>query len=150
MGRGAHEECLRPRRGHTGMGATPMTAGPSDADLDRLPAIPRDSDGPVFREPWEAQAFALVVRLHEQGLFGWDEWAAALSHEIAAAQAAGDPDLGDTYYHHWAAALEKLLAAKGAAASDDVDRRADQWRRAYINTPHGQPVELSAADKDTT
>ena len=118
------------------------------ADLDRLPAIPRDAEGPVFREPWEAQVFALAVRLHERGLFGWDEWAAALAREIEAAQAAGDPDLGDTYYRHWAAALEKLVAAKGAAAPADIDRRTDQWRRAYLNTPHGEPVELEAAERD--
>lgn len=122
-----------------------MTAARDQADLGRLPAIPRDAEGPVFREPWEAQVFALTVRLHEQGLFGWDEWAAALAREIEAAQAAGDPDLGDTYYSHWSRALEKLVAAKGAALPEDVERRTEAWRRAYLNTPHGEPVELDAA-----
>jgi len=117
------------------------------ADLDRLPAIPRDEEGPVFREPWEAQVFALAVRLHERGLFGWDEWAAALAREIEAAQAAGDPDLGDTYYRHWSRALEKLLARKGAALPADIDRRTEEWRRAYLDTPHGEPVELDAGGR---
>ena len=66
-----------------------------------VPSIPRDADGPVFREPWEAQAFAMTLALHERGLFTWPEWAAALADEIKRAQAAGDPDTGETYYPHW-------------------------------------------------
>lgn len=77
--------------------------------LDLLPRIPRDAEGPVFREPWEAQAFALAVRLHEEGVFTWPQWAAALAVEIKQAQAAGDADLGDGYWRHWLAALERLL-----------------------------------------
>lgn len=103
-----------------------------------------DHDGPVFREPWEAQAFALTVALHEAGLFTWEEWAAALSAEIAAAQSAGDPDLGDTYYRHWQRALERLTADKGAAPCTELEERVALWRRAYLSTPHGQPVELEA------
>lgn len=86
--------------------------------------MPRDADGPVFREPWEAQAFALTLRLFEAGHFTWTEWAEALAAEIAAAQAAGDPDLGDTYYRHWLRALERLLAGKGILAPDALDARA--------------------------
>ncbi|MBK7473225.1 MAG: nitrile hydratase accessory protein [Betaproteobacteria bacterium] len=83
-------------------------------DPAACPGLPRDdADEPVFRAPWEAHAFALVVQLHERGLFTWPEWAAALSAQIRAAQAAGDADLGDTYYRHWLAALEALVAAKG-------------------------------------
>ena len=80
-----------------------------------MPSIPRDADGPVFREPWEAQAFAMTLALHERGLFTWPEWAAALAAEIKRAQGAGDPDTGETYYLHWLAALEKLVAEKGVA-----------------------------------
>src|SRR2546429_1991681 len=83
---------------------------------DAVPSIPRDAEGPVFREPWEAQAFAMTLALHERGLFTWPEWAAALAAEISAAQTSGDPDLGDTYYRHWLAALEKLVAEKGASS----------------------------------
>ncbi len=115
-------------------------------DLDALPDLPRDSDGPVFREPAEATAFALAVRLHDHGLFTWQEWASVLSEEIAAAQADGDPDLGDTYYQHWTRALERLVARAGAVAPMELDQRTDRWRRAYLNTPHGQPIQLSAAD----
>jgi nitrile hydratase accessory protein len=114
-------------------------------DLARLGSIPRDEEGPVFKEPWEAQAFALAVRLSEEGHFTWDEWAATLSDEIAKARAAGDPDLGDTYYHHWVAALERLCAEKGLVALDSMGQRKEEWRRAYLNTPHGKPIELSAA-----
>ena len=32
-----------------------------------VPGVPRDADGPVFREPWEAQAFAMTLALHERG-----------------------------------------------------------------------------------
>jgi len=114
-------------------------------DLNRLGAIPRDDEGPVFKEPWEAQAFALAVRLSEEGHFTWDEWATTLSDEISKAQAGGDPDLGDTYYEHWVAALERLCAEKGLVGLDSMEQRKEEWRQAYRNTPHGKPIELSAA-----
>ena len=81
---------------------------------DAVSSIPRDSEGPVFREPWEAQAFAIALALHARGLFTWPEWAATLAEEITRAQAAGDPDTGETYYRHWLATLERLVAEKGA------------------------------------
>jgi nitrile hydratase accessory protein len=111
--------------------------------LGALPALPRDADGPVFREPWEAQAFAMAVALHERGAFTWTEWAAALAAEIKIAQAAGDPDTGETYYRHWLAALEKLVAAKALASSSELATRRDQWDRAARATPHGAPIELA-------
>ncbi|WP_416898798.1 MAG: nitrile hydratase accessory protein [Minwuia sp.] len=110
--------------------------------LDDLPGIPKDADGPVFAEPWEAEAFALTVKLHEAGHFTWDEWASTLSAEITTAQQAGDPDLGDTYYRHWLRALERLCAEKGLSSRDDMADRKAAWRDAYLATPHGQPVEL--------
>jgi nitrile hydratase accessory protein len=78
--------------------------------LNDLPALPRDKEGPVFDEPWEAQAFALAVCLSELGCFTWPEWVAILSQEIKAAQERGDPDLGNTYYQHWLNALERICA----------------------------------------
>jgi nitrile hydratase accessory protein len=108
-----------------------------------LPEIPRDADGPVFREPWEAQAFAMAVALHERGAFSWPEWAAALAAEIKAAEAAGDPDSGETYYRHWFAALERLLATKALASRSELEKRRDQWDRAARATPHGRPIELA-------
>ena len=74
-----------------------------------LPGLPRDGDIPVFNDPWEARAFAMVLALHERGFFTWPQWAAALSRQIALAQDSGDADLGDTYYRHWALALESLV-----------------------------------------
>ena len=109
-----------------------------------LPGQPRDDDGPVFKEPWEAQAFALTLNLHEAGHFSWSEWATTLGAEIEAAQARGDPDLGDTYYRHWLAALERLATEKGLTRSGELIARKAAWKRAFLDTPHGQPVELAA------
>jgi nitrile hydratase accessory protein len=111
-----------------------------------VPGVPRDEDGPVFREPWEAQAFAIALALHERGLFTWTEWAATLADEIARAQASGDPDTGETYYRHWLATLEKLVAAKGVASSDTLHRYRDAWDQAVDRTPHGSPIELRPED----
>jgi nitrile hydratase accessory protein len=111
-----------------------------------VPSIPRDNDGPVFREPWEAQAFAMALALHGHGLFTWNEWAAALADEIKRAQAAGDPDTGETYYRHWLATLEGLIAAKGVASSETQHRYRDAWDHAADRTPHGLPIELRPED----
>lgn len=120
--------------------------GTAKAALE-LPSLPRDEGGPVFAEVWHAEAFALVITLVDAGLFTWAEWTAALSTAIAGAQRRGDPDLGDTYYRHWLAALEALCRAKNAVMAPMLDDCADRWRRAYENTPHGQLVELAAADE---
>jgi nitrile hydratase accessory protein len=111
-----------------------------------VPNIPHDNDGPVFREPWEAQAFAMTLALHARGLFTWPEWAAALAAEIKRAQGAGDPDTGETYYSHWLAALEKMVAEKEVATHSTLRRYRDAWDHACDRTPHGQPIVLTAAD----
>jgi nitrile hydratase accessory protein len=111
-----------------------------------LPDIPLDDDGPVFREPWEAQAFAMALALHGRGLFTWNEWAATLAEEIRRAQQGGDPDTGETYYRHWLATLERLVAEKGVATSDTLHRYRNAWDHAADRTPHGQPIELTPAD----
>jgi nitrile hydratase accessory protein len=103
-------------------------------------------DAPVFREPWEAQAFAMTLALHQRGLFTWPEWAAALAAQISAAQAAGDADTGDTYYQHWLAALEALVATKGASTAGELETWRDAWDHAADRTPHGQPIVLAAGD----
>jgi nitrile hydratase accessory protein len=113
---------------------------------DAVPGLPRDADGPVFAEPWEAQAFALAVALHERGLFTWPEWAEALAREIERARAAGDPDTGATYYNHWLAALERLVADKQVADAGTLAAYADAWGRAAGRTPHGTPIELAPGD----
>ena len=111
-----------------------------------LPGMPQECGEPVFAEPWQAQAFAMTLALHERGLFSWPEWAEALSIQIAAAQAAGDADLGNTYSRHWLAALEALVAAKGAARADELARCARAWDHAADRTPHGQPIVLRPDD----
>ena len=111
-----------------------------------VPGIPQDQDGPVFREPWEAQAFAMTLSLYDRGVFTWPEWAAALAAEIKRAQAAGDPDTGETYYLHWLAALERLVAEKGVTTSETLHRYRDAWDHACDRTPHGQPIVLRDED----
>ncbi len=117
----------------------------SDA-ISALPDIPRDDDGPVFREPWEAHAFAMALTLHARGVFTWSEWATALAEEISRAQEAGDPDTGETYYLHWLATLENLVAAKGVTSTETLHRYRDAWDHAADRTPHGKPIELKAED----
>lgn len=119
----------------------------SPFSIDELPALPRDKDGPVFNQPWEAKAFALAIRLSEAGFFTWPEWVGIFSREIKAAQERGDPDLGDTYYRHWLNALESICEAKGLVGREDMQQRTADWRLAYLNTPHGQPIDLAAAFK---
>ena len=105
-----------------------------------LPGLPRDAGGPVFAEPWQAQAFALAVRLNAEGVFAWSEWAAALARQLAA-----DPDDdGSRYYHHWVAALEALVADHGLLTAPDLAARKAAWADAYRRTPHGTPVALGA------
>ena len=123
-----------------------MMAGVMDRQTIPVPGIPCDAEGPVFREPWEAQAFAMALALHKRGLFTWPEWAATLAAEIKRAQAAGDPDTGATYYRHWLNALERLVAAKGIATGDTLQRYQAAWDHAADRTPHGQPVDLQASD----
>lgn len=120
---------------------------PSLAEITAaLPSLPRDAGGPLFREPWEAQAFAMTIQLYRRGLFTWPEWAAALAAEISHAQAQGDPDTGDTYYRHWLTALERLVAEKGVADRASLERYRDAWDHAADRTPHGTPIELRPED----
>jgi nitrile hydratase accessory protein len=119
-----------------------LTAGP-----DLRPGAPLDgAEAPAFAEPWQAHAFALVLQLHQRGLFTWPEWAQALAAQIQRAQRAGDADLGDTYYQHWLAALEDLVAAKGASSADELARCVQAWDTAADRTPHGQAIELRPSD----
>ena len=115
---------------------------PKPENLAALPSLPRDEGGPVFAEPWEAQAFALAVKLSEQGHFTWKEWAAALADELKAAASRGEPDDGTRYYQHWLAALERIVAAKGLSDPAALLARKEAWAEAYRHTPHGKPVEL--------
>lgn len=111
-----------------------------------VPGLPQDADGPVFAAPWQAQAFAMTVALHERGLFSWPEWARTLAARIMAAPAAPGEDAGDAYYRQWLAALEDLVAAKGASTMAELARYQQAWDHAADRTPHGQPIELAPSD----
>jgi nitrile hydratase accessory protein len=116
---------------------------PLPENLAALPRLPRDEGGPVFAEPWQAQAFALAVRLSTQGHFTWKEWATALADELKAAADRGEPDDGSRYYHHWLAALERLVAEKRLSDPAAMLARKEAWAEAYRRTPHGKPVDLA-------
>jgi nitrile hydratase accessory protein len=118
---------------------TPAAAHPPE---DLFSDLPRDEEGPVFREPWEARAFALAVALNEKGVFSWSDWAATLSATIREAQAAGDPDCGDSYYSHWLTALERMLTSREVTSVERLAARREAWHRAAAATPHGEPIEL--------
>ena len=118
------------------------------ARLLNLPRLPRDDNGPIFVEPWQAQAFAIAVKLSEQGHFTWKEWAAALAHELQAAAMRGEPDDGSRYYEHWLTALERLVTTKGLTDPDALFTRKEAWAAAYRATPHGAPIELSSKGPD--
>jgi nitrile hydratase accessory protein len=125
----------------------PDPAGPGDR-LGAPARLPRDTGGPVFAEPWEAQAFALAVKLSEQGHFTWKEWAATLADELRAAADRGEPDDGSRYYYFWVAALERLVTAKGLTDRATMETRKEAWAEAYRHTPHGNPVELGSDHGD--
>jgi nitrile hydratase accessory protein len=108
--------------------------------------LPADGEGAVFQEPWQATAFALAVHLSERGAIPWAEWSAALGREVQSA--ADDSTMADAYYRHWLRALERMCAEKGMIEPAEIDRRQEQWRRAYLATAHGQPVQLDAAHDD--
>ncbi len=117
--------------------------------LSDLPRLPRDEGGPVFAEPWQAQAFALAVRLSAQGYFTWKEWAATLAEELKAAADRGEPDDGSRYYEHWLAALERLVSSKRLTDDTELLTRKEEWADAYRHTPHGKPVVLRKTAGET-
>ena len=119
---------------------------PTQGAPEAIPEFPSDFAGPVFGEPWEAQAFAITLALHRRGLFTWKEWSTTLAAEIKRAQDSGDPDSGETYYRHWLAALERLIADKRLSDQAELARYRDAWRRAADRTLHGTPIELEVQD----
>ena len=125
-------------------------AGPDSASvraaLDAVPGIPCEAEAPTFQEPWQAQAIAMALTLHQRGVFTWTDWATALGEEIAKARAAGDPDDGTTYYRHWLATLERMVSSKGIAAPEMLDRYYQAWDHAADRTPHGQTIVLQPED----
>ncbi len=118
--------------------------------IDKLLGLTPDGEGPVFAQPWEAQLFAMVLELTRQGVFSWAEWTKMLGVEIAAVRERGEADSGTTYYQHWLVTLEQLLSKKGVVQDSDVQSRMTKWREAYLNTPHGQPIQLVSGDSSQT
>lgn len=122
---------------------------PSPESIAALPPSPGAAAEPVFAEPWQAQVLALAVKLSEAGYFTWKEWAAALAEELGSAADRGEPDDGSRYYEYWLAALERLVGAKGLCDRAAMLARKQAWADAYRHTPHGKPVDLAAAKRET-
>jgi len=123
-----------------------MSEAPSGPTHSTAPdALLRELDGPAFAEPWMAQVFACAVHLSRQGLFTWNEWVAVFSAEIKAHPQEPGEAANAAYYRQWLAALETIVGLKGAASTTEISERQETWRQAYLNTPHGQPVELHHA-----
>ena len=121
-----------------------MSSPEDGARFGSLPRLPRDDRGPKFAEPWQAQAFAMAVKLNAEGHFTWTEWCDALGAELKAAVDRGEPDDdGSRYFEHWLAALERLVTAKKLIARSELVNRKEAWAAAYRHTPHGRPVELA-------
>ena len=116
--------------------------------LPHVPGLPCDAEGPVFGAPWQAQAFAMTLALHERGLFTWPEWAQALAARIRAEPAQRGETAGDAYYRQWLAALEDIACARGAASPQELAHYRQAWDHAADRTPHGQPIELRPGDFD--
>jgi nitrile hydratase accessory protein len=125
----------------------PAATGTGTAKLiDALPGLPRDAQGPVFRAPWAAQAFAMTLSLHERGAFTWKEWATALAEVIAEVRSRGEADTGERYYQHWLTALERIAAQKHLVTVGLLQQRRAQWEDAARHTPHGEPIVLPPRD----
>ena len=107
-----------------------------------LPGLPSDTDGPVFEAPWQAQAFAMTLALHERGEFTWKEWAQTLAGVIAEVRLRNEADTGERYYEHWLTALERIATRKGLVTDALLLARRQQWEEAAHRTPHGLPIEL--------
>ncbi len=113
-------------------------------DEPHIGPLARHDDEPAFDEPWQAQVLALAFALTKVGVFTAVQWSDALGAELRGAAERGDPDDQTTYYAAALAALEGLIAADGRVSPDGLSSRTEQWRRAYLNTRHGNPVKLSA------
>jgi len=117
------------------------------SDIREAELLLHDSGPAGFAEPWQAEAFACAIQLSRQGLFSWAEWVEVFSAEIKAHPAAPGESSNAAYFRQWLAALETIIGLKGAASPAEIDARQDAWRQAYLNTPHGLPVELRNAGR---
>jgi nitrile hydratase accessory protein len=121
----------------------PRATSSISAAIASSPGVPLGANGPVFGAPWEAQAFALALALHERGAFTWGEWTQTLAAVIGEVRERGEPDTGELYYRHWLTALERITSAKRLVTFDALSRRQHEWEEAARRTPHGQPITLA-------
>lgn len=119
---------------------------PPKPPMPPMPTTPGPT-GPAFSAPWQAQAFAMTLALHERGLFSWAEWTETLAEAIRSTKPPSDADAGDIYYRQWLDALETLVVRKGLAHHEQLHALEHAWERAAARTPHGRPIELSDDDR---
>lgn len=111
----------------------------------RIPDSAPDEESAPFEHPWQAQAFSLIVYLHQAGLFSWKTWVDVFSKEIKASPMQAEESINDAYYRQWVSATENMLLSLELTGKEDIIRRTNEWRQAYLNTPHGMPVVLTSA-----
>ena len=116
----------------------------STLEATTIGPLKRMDGGPVFDEPWQAQVLAIADAMSRAGAFTPSQWSEALGQELRRAEARGAPDNVTTYYEAALVALEQLLMGAGLATTEALDGRREDWIRAYLATPHGQPVKLGA------
>ena len=114
---------------------------------DPLAPLARTDGEVMFDEAWQAQALGLADCLVHAGVISASQWAEALGEALRDAVRAQAPDDMETYYNAVISALEALLQRSGTVGAREVAARKAQWERAYLTTPHGQPVELRAGEE---
>ncbi len=101
-------------------------------------------DEPAFSEPWHAQVFAMTVHLSKQGVFSWPDWTERFGATLATHGVSRELDGGEDYYNAWIETLETVLIDAQLTETSAISQMIENWREAYLSTPHGQPVKLKA------
>ena len=102
----------------------------------------------AFDEPWQAEALAIADTLVQNGMFTATAWSDALGAALAQAESSGAADNQGTYYQCVLNALEGLVAEHSEIDQQAMTGKREDWERAYLSTPHGQPVRLKTAPRD--
>jgi len=114
----------------------------SQPDSSSVKPFKRMDGEPIFDEAWQPQLLAMVDQLISEGVFSNSLWSETLGENLRAAQAAGKNDDVDTYYEAVLNSFEFLLNQSSNISTESIDDKQQAWERAYLSTPHGQPVKL--------
>ena len=113
----------------------------SSKQLDPLPVGPEDV---VFDEPWQAQVLAMADLLIQSNQLSATDWSNTLGEQLKITQDVtdGDQDAKENYYQAALNALMQLIDNKTIISHNQLHNREEDWRNAYLSTPHGKPVVL--------